>query len=303
MNSFDISVIIPTRDRSESLKKVLNSFADQSYPCGKFEVIVIDDGSLDDTESSVKGLQNNIPFKLSYLKQDKSGPAAARNKGINLAQSQMLLFTGDDTLPTSDFIAQHLKFHRRFPDVAVLGFTDWSKESEITDFMRYIAPNGLQFRYESIKNSHDCDFCHFYTSNISLSKKWFIDERFDEAFKFATLEDTELAYRLKKKGLRIIFNKKAINYHSHQVTLESFCQRMELTGLSAVIFIQKHPKLKSKLLPVNISFARVAARILKKMSFLKKINLKLYWLSRITTCYIEGLDKGYSKQERYFHKR
>jgi glycosyltransferase involved in cell wall biosynthesis len=302
MNDFDISVIIPTSNRADLLEKVLGYFVNQTYPLSRFEVIVIDDGSVDNTESLVKVLQNKMPYKLGYIKQENQGPAAARNKGLTHARSDIVLFMGDDTLPTRDLIEQHLESHRRDPGVAVLGFTDWSKELEITDFMHYIAPNGLQFRYGNIKDSNNCDFRHFYTSNISLSKKWLTDDQFDEEFPFATLEDTELAYRLKNKGLKIIFNKNAISYHYHHTSLESFCQRMKLTGFSAVIFIKKHPEFKANLLPVNISLARIIAEILRKMSFLIKINRRLYWLSLITIAYIEGFNQAMLKKTINSHR-
>lgn len=293
MSNFDISVIIPTCNRAEVLEKALTCFLTQTLPPSRFEVIVIDDGSTDRTGGLVKGLQGKMTYQLSYIKQENQGPAAARNRGLKQAASDIILFIGDDILPSDDLLQQHLESQRRNPGVAVLGFTDWSKELEITDFMRYIAPNGLQFRYGSIKKEQDCDFRHFYTSNISLSKKWFINNQFDEEFKFATLEDTELAYRLTKKGLRIIFNKKALSYHYHSITLESFCQRMRLTGLSAFTFIQKHPELRADLLPVNIWFVRLIARGLKRGAFLRNINRKLYWLSQITLAYIEGLDQAF----------
>lgn len=295
MNDFDISVIIPTSNRAGLLKKVLGNFVEQTYPPDKFEVIVIDDGSVDNTESIVKNLQNKMPYKLSYIKQRNQGPAAARNKGLNHARSDIVLFIGDDILPSKELIKQHFESHCKTPGVAVLGFTDWSKELKITDFMHYIAPNGLQFRYGSIKDPHNCDFRHFYTSNISLSKKWFTDEQFDEDFPFATLEDTELAYRLKNKGLKIIFNKNAVSYHCHHTTLDSFCQRMKLTGFSAVIFIKKHPEFRANLLPVNIAVARIIALILRRLSFLIRIHRRLYWLSQITIAYIEGFDEAYRK--------
>ena len=292
MREFDISVIIPTCNRENSLAKVLTLFGYQTYPYSRFEVIVVDDGSVDNTENIVKELQSKLPYRLSYIKQKNAGPASARNRGLRQAQADILLFTGDDILPKNDLIEQHLESHKQYQDVAVLGYVGWSDELNITDFMHYIAPDGFQFRYGSIKDTDNCGFRHFYTSNISLAKKWFIEDLFDEDFPYAALEDTELAYRLEKKGLKIILNKKAISYHYHQTSEESFCYRMRLTGFSASILLKKHPELKPILLPVHISIAKLISKGLKRTAFIRKINHKYYWCSQIIASYIDGIEEG-----------
>jgi glycosyltransferase involved in cell wall biosynthesis len=292
MDDFDISVIIPTYNREASLKKALTSFSRQTYPHDKFEIIVVDDGSTDATESVVRQLQNEMPYALRYFKQPNSGPGSARNEGIRQARSSVILFTGDDILPKEDLLEQYLEIHNKQAGVAVLGFIEWSREIMATDFMNFLAPDGFQFRYGSIKDADDCDFRHFYTSNISLAKKWFSQDSFDEDFPYAALEDTELAYRLKNKGLKIILNKKAVGYHHHFISPEEFYNKMRAVGYCASILLKKHPELRSIFLPVDILFARIIALILKCSGFFLKINNKWYWRCRIIISYIEGFEKG-----------
>lgn len=289
---YDISIIIPTHNRSKLLEKTLKLLNQQTFPHHRFETIVVDDGSTDDTEKIVKQLQERADYKLKYVKQKQKGPASARNRGIKEAEGEFIFFTGDDIFPEKDLIEQHMKSLRRHPETAVLGFCNWSKEHEITDFMSYVAPNGFQFRYNTIRDADDCDFRHFYTSNISLAKKWLMQEQFDEDFPYGALEDAEFSYRLKKKGLKIIFNDKAIGYHFHPMTAESFCRRMRLTGISAAIVLKKHPELKSILLPVNISVARIIFTILARFTFIEKINKQFYWYCKIVNAYLEGVKEG-----------
>lgn len=292
---YDISIIIPSHNRSKLLKKTLQLLNEQTYPRHKFETIVVDDGSTDDTEKTVKEFQDRAGYKLKYIKQAKRGPASARNRGIKESESDFVLFIGDDIFPAKNLVEQHITSLRQHPEVAVLGFVDWSKECEVTDFMHYVAPNGLQFRYNTIENPDDCDYRHFYTSNISLAKKWLIEEAFNEDFPYGALEDAELSYRLKKKGLRIIFNNKAIGYHFHPMTVEFFCNRMKLTGISAVIILKEHPELKSILLPLNETLAGIIFSILVKIPFIGKINKKFYWYCRIISSYLEGIKEGLAK--------
>jgi len=258
-------------------------------------VIVVDDGSTDDTKKVAEEFLSRVEYKLKYIYQAQRGPAAARNRGVKEAESDFVLFIGDDIFPEKNLIEQHLIWLRQYPEAAVLGFVDWSRDCEVTDFMRYVAPNGFQFRYNTIKDPQDCDFKHFYTSNISLAKKWLTKDLFDEDFPYGAMEDSELSYRLKKRGLRIIFNKQAISYHFHPMSVESFCNRMKLAGISAAIALKKHPELKSILLPANKTIAGMIFSVLVKMKFTQKINRKFYWYCSVVNAYLEGIKQGFAK--------
>jgi glycosyltransferase involved in cell wall biosynthesis len=292
MNTRDISVIIPSADRSTYLEKTLIRFDRQTMPRERFEVVVVDDGSVDATPAVVDRVRQRVSYGLRYIRQEKRGPACARNKGVREADAEYLFFTGDDIVPHEDLLRQHLEVHGRFPDAAILGFVEWSSDLDVTDFMRYIAPDGFQFRYGSIRDSADCGFRHFYTSNISLSRRWFDKGGFDEEFPYAALEDTELAYRLEKRGLKIVLNRKAIGYHDHPTTCESFCKRMKIAGLSSAIMVRKHPELKSLFLPVPLMSARIVFGGVKKMRLLRRVNRAWYWYSQIVGSYVEGYEEG-----------
>ena len=73
-----ISVIIPTYNRKGILAECLSSLFKQSYSKNNFEIIVIDDGSVDETESLVRMKINEADRKLRYLKQQNRDPAATR---------------------------------------------------------------------------------------------------------------------------------------------------------------------------------------------------------------------------------
>jgi len=291
----DISIIIPTHNRASLLAKTLQYYNNQSHPLSGFEIIVIDDGSTDNTKDIVEQMRHKAKYQLSYFRQKKSGPAAARNKGILCAKAEVIFFTGDDIFPEKDLIRNHLKTHQEFPDAAVLGLVEWSQESEISDFMRSLAPDGLQFRYGTITDPKNSGFRHFYTSNISLAKFWLKNNFFDQDFPFGAMEDAELGYRLEKQGLKIIYNNKAVGYHYHPTDLIAFRNRMRLTGISSAIMLQKHPELKSILLPVPIRLAGIIAWGLKRLSFTQKINKRFYWRSQLIANYIEGILKGLSR--------
>jgi len=243
-----ITIIIPTYNRKDTLKKCLNTVFNQTYPKTDYEVIIIDDGSTDGTEELVNSLLDDSPCAVRYFRQENKGPAAARNVGIKNAYGKIILFIGDDIIATPTLLEEHIKWHKDYPDdnVAVLGYVTWSPEIKITPFMRWLEESGVQFGYPLIKKFDDvpCDF--FYTSNISLKREFLLENNglFDEAFPYAAYEDIELAYRLSKKGLQIVYNEKAVAYHEHHIDQKSFSKRSKLAGRAKAIFHRKHPELR-----------------------------------------------------------
>lgn len=232
-----ISIIIPTYNRIGKLNIVLKKLMNCT-DIEKCELIIINDGSTDSTKKELSKISIKIPFK--YINQKNSGPARARNIGILNARGKFVLFMGDDIIPSISLISEHIRSLNKHPNSAILGFTKWDPAIKRTEFMDFLAPYGPQFNY-NIKNNKDAGYSKFWTCNISLAKKWFNSELFDEKFKYAAYEDTELAYRLCKKGLKIEFNSHAIAYHSHEYNLiENFLKRQESVGKAGRVFVNKH---------------------------------------------------------------
>jgi len=102
-----ISVIIPTCNRWEVLRQVLCSLDEQESEGWPFEVIVADDGSADDTPALLARSSFSYPF--DYLRQDRRGPAAARNAALRKAAGRIILFLNDDCLAAPDLLARHRK--------------------------------------------------------------------------------------------------------------------------------------------------------------------------------------------------
>lgn len=109
------SVVIPTYNRSDSLLRTLNSVVNQTLSPDQYEIIVIDDGSTDDTESNVK-----CP-EIRYFKIKHGGSAAARNFGIKRARGEIIFFTDDDCIVPPDWMEKILDGYRRYPDVVGVG--------------------------------------------------------------------------------------------------------------------------------------------------------------------------------------
>jgi GT2 family glycosyltransferase len=237
------SVVIPTHRRPETLFRVLDALGRQEGPPG-FEVVVVDDGSGDSTPERLRAFRSSYPLRSFF--QENSGPARARNRGVGEARGDVVVFLGDDTVPEPAFLAVHARAHREHAasPVAVLGYTTWPAERNVSPFLRHINEFGLQFGYALIQDPESVPFNFFYTSNISLPRR-LLEEAglFDTTFPHAAWEDIELAYRLAKGGMKILYRPEAIARHHHDVTFGSFRRRQERSGEAAAIFFEKHPEL------------------------------------------------------------
>lgn len=136
----ELSVIIPTYNRSEMLFRCLDALEKQTIARERYEILVIDDHSPDDTPQRMAGRRS-----VRFFRQAKNGgPSAARNVGILQAQGDWLLFLDDDILVAPDTLELHLNAHREQPGetVAVLGITRVAPGTPITPLMHYLLTSG-----------------------------------------------------------------------------------------------------------------------------------------------------------------
>jgi glycosyltransferase involved in cell wall biosynthesis len=239
----ELSVVIPTHNRLEVLAEVIAALERQEG-APAFELVVVDDGSTDGTGDWLRARSFRLP--LLVLTQENRGPAAARNTGVAVASGKWVAFLGDDTVPAIGWLAAHRAAHRRRgdpPNLAVLGYTGWHRRTRLNPFLRYINEHGLQFGYALIRDPEDVPFNFFYTSNLSLSRELLLAEPFDLRFPYAAWEDIEVAYRLKRRGLRLVYEPAASVAHDHPTDLARFAARQEKAGYCAVVFYRLHPEL------------------------------------------------------------
>lgn len=94
MNFYPVSVIVPTYNRAEFLNRALMSVVKQTVKCS--EIIVVDDGSTDDTANLLHKFARTIEIPLKIIRQENKGPAAARNLGITSAKQEYVAFLDSD---------------------------------------------------------------------------------------------------------------------------------------------------------------------------------------------------------------
>ena len=222
-----IGILIPTYNRISNLLKTLEHLELQTWK--DFEVVIVNDGSTDDTVAQLDRYRQSAPFPLAVETQTNSGPATARNRGLRLIRAPLTLFIGDDTYPVRDFVRIHLQHHLDFPAAqnVALGYTRYSEQDQVvTPFMRWLNSDGVQFAYGPLLSGTPPDWHHFYTSNLSVKTAYLREHPFNEDFKKAAIEDQELGYRLHKRhGLHMVFLPDAIADHVHPISFRQTCRR------------------------------------------------------------------------------
>jgi len=265
------SVIIPAYNCGDVLGKALEALGQQTVPVGDIEVIVIDDASTDGTRSLVEPFAREGLVKY-FRNEERLGSGVARNKGLGVATGTYVMFLDGDNVPAKDCLYEHLDFHKRFPgpQVAVLGNPRYPSDIKITPLMR-LDDVGLAFRY--LKHGDYCGWADFSSMNISL-KRTFLSERFDEKIFARTIgfEDTDFGFRLHKKGLKIVYNEKAVSYHHHFRTPQQFLEKVRRYGAAFRLWLESGDKdlLKEiafigRFLPergpkISVRYARYAAQ-------------------------------------------
>jgi glycosyltransferase involved in cell wall biosynthesis len=243
----NLSVVIPSYNRAAGLELVLRAFERQEPRDFCFEVVVVDDGSTDGTAELLASWRSRR-FNLRFDSQANAGPAAARNRALEMASGELVLFGGDDIEPHPRQVWEHLREHDLRADdrAAVLGLTRWPDGAPLTSTMRHIdGPGAQQFSYGVFTPGGEYDFRHFYTSNVSVRRSLLAEEPdgFSTAFRWAAFEDAEYAYRLSRRGMRIFYHPDAVAWHHHHYDAGSFFLRQLRCGEMAAVLLRCHPQL------------------------------------------------------------
>ena len=238
------SIIIPTYNRLGILEKCLRALESQTYeqPITEYEVIVVDDGSTDDTIPWLEANFTEFPH-LQLWPQSHQGPAAARNLGVEVARGNFIIFIDSDLVVTDNFLQAHANTLIKYGE----------KSNRIFTYGRVI--NTCNFDFPTLEPYKLTDFsaAFFATGNVAIARHWLIEAGlFDTNFQEYGWEDLELGIRLKKLGLKLIKCSEAVGYHWHPPfslkQLPKMIEREIQRGKMGILFYQKHQTLEVKIM-------------------------------------------------------
>jgi glycosyltransferase involved in cell wall biosynthesis len=259
------SLVIPTYNRREILARVLATYCRQDRRRSDFELIVIDDGSEDDTASLFEGLEKKdldgseeIPEKyresvllirrgwysppseeghtlqpvhLCFIRIAKSGRSVARNIGILLSRNPLIIFADDDIFVERSFVKKHVESHALDDRTVIMGRVIHTGNLE--------NPFGARWKLKDMNNAF------LATGNASVLKVHLIDAGlFDEGYSVYGWEDFDLGIHLSERGLKSV-KKRICGYHYdppvHSLEPKRVYEKERERGFSAVYFYTNHP--------------------------------------------------------------
>ncbi|CAN1209746.1 glycosyltransferase [Tumidithrix helvetica PCC 7403] len=263
------SIVIPTYNRLPILQKCLTAMEQQQFD-RPYEILVVDDGSTDDTVNFLQTHPTQFPH-VRLLKQDHGGAAAARNAGIDAAEGDTIVFIDSDLVVTSQFLSAHAK--------ALAGQERAFTYGRVINTCNFDEPTS-----EPLKVT-DLSAAYFATGNVAIARHWLIEAgKFDTSFRQYGWEDLELGVRLKKLGLKIIQCPDAVGYHWHPpfslAQLPHLIDVEQQRGRMGVVFYQKHPTWEVRMMIQMTWIHRLLWGLLSLGGLVNERSLKplLQWL-------------------------
>ena len=239
-SKFDI--IVPCYNVEHIIEKSLDSIFSQKYSKDEYSVIVIDDGSTDNTLKSLNRFNSEQNLTVISFESNK-GLSTARNHGIRRGNSEIICFIDSDMVIPPNWLLNIEKILMTKEIIGVLGEVVLPKEEIPNKLDKYFYSKlrgARQFGQESIIGPT------WFLFNNSAVKRSAIEKTslFDEKIKFYGGEDTDLAIRLWDISPKsFYYSSQIVAEHYHKRTLEQFCSQMEIYGkYNLPILLERHPQ-------------------------------------------------------------
>jgi glycosyltransferase involved in cell wall biosynthesis len=275
-----LSVVIPTYNRLPILEKCLRALEQQQLEAliSAYEVVVVDDGSTDDTVNWL--LLNGSEFPhVRLVQQDHGGPAEGRNRGVDHARGDVIVFIDSDLVVTESFLISHA---RRLEQT-------WQQRGDRLCFTYGAVINTANFD-DPTREPHklsDLSWAYFATGNVGIDRE--VLERsglFDTRFRLYGWEDLELGERLRRMGVVLVRCPEAVGYHWHPpLSLEQVPRLIAVEGERAkmgLVFYRKHPTRRVRFIIQFTVLHRLLWELLTLGGLLNERSLRplLAWLIR-----------------------
>ena len=229
------SVVVPTHARPQRLARLLDSLSRQTLPRAAFEIVIVDDGSPSPVQLGAAAGDPGVRL----VRQARSGPAAARNRGAREARAPLLLFVDDDCTVAPGWVAAHVAAHARRPDALLGGVTT----NGLPDNPWSDAAEGLLgfLDAEATVGGGALDFVA--SNNIACARTRFLEiGGFDARYPLAAGEDRAFCRAWVASGAPIVRVPEARVAHFHALDPARFWRQQHNYGRGAARFHADVPR-------------------------------------------------------------
>lgn len=227
----EVSIIVPTYNGAERLPACLDALLAQRTD-RSCEVIVVNDGSTDGTRDVVGGYG-----AVRLVNQKNSGPGAARNRGVEEAAGEIVVFIDDDCVAERDWLDKLLAVFENSPDVVgVKGAYRTSQRELVARFVQI----EYEEKYDRLMRHRYIDFIDTYSA--AFRRGVFLEAGgYDRSFPTASVEDQEFSFRLADAGHKMVFVPGARVWHTHVNRLGDYIRKKFKIGYWKTLVLKKNP--------------------------------------------------------------
>lgn len=288
------SVIVPVYNGAETITACLDALATQTVPSESFELLVVDDGSTDNTTAVVDAWGARHPaLNLRLLQQPNAGPAAARNRGARAARSTLLLFTDADCRPVRGWVEALCSALEQGPNLssapapvkskdrltrapaAVMGAYSSSQRMPAGRF----AQIEFEDRYMRMATNPVLDLVATYSAAFRSAPFWSVGG-FDPGFPKANNEDVDLSFRLSEAGYVMHFVPAARVFHEHDSSWWGYARTKFSRAYWRTLVYMRHPSkaVKDSYTPQVLKLQIALAPLAILGALLTSVTRSLRWL-------------------------
>lgn len=234
----DVTVCVSTRNRAGLLPRLVDHLERQTIGPQRFEAVIVDNGSSDDTWEVLEQLAATTSFPLTVLRNEPGkGPAAGRNRAWRAASAPLCAFTDDDCLPVDSWL-EHVLAATATQEVIAAGAVRPPADQHrlLGSFTRSV--------WASADTAAWCATANLVVRRDDLEAVG----GFDESFLNVSGEDTDLGLRVMEQGRRFTFLADAVVEHPVEMTSMTQLLRDQRRWADLVAVIARHPRARSLLL-------------------------------------------------------
>ena len=227
------SIIIPSFNRAEEIEELLASLACLAFPIRRFEVIVADDGSTDNTVHIIEEAQKKYSYTLYYIIQENQGPGSARNLGVSRAEGNFYIFVDSDVTVPPNWLSEIDKALSERPGDAFGGPDTCRKDFPVLlkainySMTSFLTTGGL-------RGKKGKKMAKFYprSFNMGISKVLW-----NKTGGFGSLrhgQDIEFSNRIIQSGAKVLFIENARVYHKRRTNFKRFFRQVFNWGVARI---------------------------------------------------------------------
>lgn len=266
---YDASVVIPTYNRSNLLELTLASLLRQDLRDFKYEIVIIDDGSVDDTKLIVDKYSKLLDIKYLYHEHNGIALSKTRNEGIQAAEGNIIIFVDSGVVAGKNLIYEHCATNNRHGGCAVIGsvyalyaptedecFKQLFDITDIEKSLTHLRNNesyiDIRFICYSLFNfdlsKAPAPWHFFWAGNASVPRRILTGSvMFDESLEGWGMEDVDLGLRIFKTGLPFVLNKNAEIIHVPHTSCTEFNAKNESNKNNTIHFHENHKCIESEI--------------------------------------------------------